>query len=104
MSLHELAAKHQRRYTHATIHNVLAIIARIVPAAMGVPKPSTFHRRVEFQLIVQMRHRAGPNPRQTLRQFDTAPLVIERLDICLEFANKPFIRNFKPMRLDIKVI
>ena len=81
----QFASEQQRRNRHAAIHNVLAIIAGIVPAAMGIPSPFTVHARVEPDAIVQVSSRSRPLARKIGSQVYTATLVIKRLDVSEQF-------------------
>ena len=91
----QFASEQKCRHRHPSVHDVLAIVPRIVPAAMGVPHALSLHTWVKFNRIVAMRRRTHPLPRKFGQKIHPAPLEIKRLDIRKQLTINPAVRNYE---------
>ena len=77
----QFTGEQKGRHGHTAIHNVLAIVTRIVPAAVSIPQALALHTRVKSNRVVSVRHRTRPLSRKFGQKLYPTPLVVKRLDI-----------------------
>ena len=62
---------------HSPVHNVLSVVAGIIPAAVSIPGSRAVHAGVKIQTIIQVSGRPSPFPSLIGRQFHARTLEIK---------------------------